>query len=180
MAATNRDLADRVRKGLFKEDLYYRLRVVTIFVPPLRERLSDIPLLVHHFLRKINAELGTDVTKLQDGVMDRLMAHPWTGNVREVENVLVEAVVRARGNVLLQEEIEQILHSNETLDSGGLSAYSLPHVEKDHIQAVLNRMDWNRTRAAKVLGISLPTLRSKIRKYGISPPDPLPSENETG
>jgi DNA-binding NtrC family response regulator len=169
IAATNRDLTAMVREGTFKEDLYYRIRVVTIHVPPLRERLSDIPDLVNHFLQKINLELCTNVSKLQNGVMDRLMEHPWIGNVRELENVLVEAVIRVQGNVILLDDIEKILEKNHSGTRESLSAYSLPQVEKEHIQNTLSYVAWNRTKAARMLGISLPTLRSKIRKYGITP-----------
>lgn len=168
IAATNRDLSTMVRKGEFKEDLYFRLNVVNIHVPPLRERLEDIPGLVDYFLQKINLELGTRVTKLQRGVMERLTSHRWEGNVRQLENVLVEAVVRARGSVIFLEEIEKILGVKNALPEAGLSAYSLPQVEKDHIESTLMKNKWNRTRTAKMLGISLPTLRSKIRKYGIA------------
>ncbi len=170
MAATNRDLAVMARDGRFKEDLYYRLKVVTIYAPPLRERLSDIPLLADYFLQKINVELGAEVSKFQHGVMDRLMAHPWIGNVRELENALVEAVVRSRGKVILLEEIEKILGTHD-LQSDGTSSYSLSGMEKDHIQNTLSRVGWNRTKASRILGISLPTLRSKIRKYSIIPSD---------
>ena len=170
IGATNRDLAALVKKKEFKEDLYYRLRVVAIQVPPLRERLSDITELVKHFLQKINNDLHTDVTKLQDGVIDRLMTHTWTGNVRELENCLVEAVVRARGKVILLEDMETILETDSGLDSEGLSGYSLPAMEKEHIEKTLRHLGWNRTRAARAMGISLPTLRSKIKKYNISDP----------
>jgi len=170
VAATNRDLSDLVSQGEFREDLFFRLRVVTVQVPSLRERLSDIPDLVNHFLHKINMELGTEVNKLQSGVIERLMTHQWKGNVRDLENVLVEAVVRARGKVLLLEEIERILSLNGAPPASGLSAFSLNGMEKEHIQNTLSQMGWNRTRAAQILGISLPTLRSKIRKYGIAPP----------
>jgi two-component system response regulator AtoC len=176
VAATNRDLADMARSGQFREDLYFRLRVVTVQVPSLRQRLSDIPELVNHFLHKINRELGTDVNKVQSGVIDRLMAHHWQGNVRDLENVLVEAVVRARGKVLLLEEIDRILSMNESPPSADLPAYSLNGIEKEHIQNTLIQLGWNRTKAAQALGISMPTLRSKIRKYGIIPPnDPISS-----
>ena len=173
IAATNRDLASLVQKGQFKEDLFYRLRVVNIYAPPLRERLLDIQDLVHHFLQKTNLELGTSVSKLQKGVMEHLMAQSWTGNVRELENVLVEAIVRARGGVLLLDEIEKILSMNYNLLPKDISACSLTHIERDHIQNTLPQVDWNRTKAAQVLGISLPTLRKKIQKYGIVPPDKL-------
>jgi two-component system response regulator AtoC len=158
-----------VKEGQFKEDLYYRLKVVTIHVPPLRERTSDIPDLVNHFLQKINLELGTEVSKLQQGVLDRLTVHSWTGNVRELENALVEAIVRARGKVILLEDMEKILNMNHPLSSYSLASYSLPEIEKEHIQHTLSQVDWNRTKAARILGISLPTLRKKIRKFELIP-----------
>ena len=170
IGATNHDLAEMVQQGKFKEDLYFRLRVVIINVPPLRERRSDIPDLVNHFLQKINYELGTEVSKLQPGVMERFMTHPWAGNVRQLENVLVEAMVRARGNVLLLDDIEEILKMDNPLPSDGLSTYSLLRVEGEHIEKTLNHLHWNRSKASEVLGISLPTLRAKIRKYKITAP----------
>jgi two-component system response regulator AtoC len=120
-------------------------------------------------LQKINLELCTNVAKLQSGVMDCLMEHPWSGNVREMENVLVEAVIRVRGNVILLDVIEKILNKNRSGAGESLTTYSLPQVEKEHIQNTLSHVAWNRTKAAQMLGISLPTLRSKIRKYGIAP-----------
>ncbi len=169
LAATNRDLAGMVQHGHFREDLYYRLKVVTLHLPPLRARIEDIPLLVNHFLHKINQQLDTDVWKLQDGVIDRLMAHPWTGNVRELENVLVDVIVRARSKVILLEDVEKILAGIDELHKGFAPA-SLNHIEKDHIEQTLIDAGWNRSEASRRLGISLPTLRSKIRKYGIVPP----------
>ncbi len=170
VAATNRDLAAMVQQRLFREDLYYRLKVVTLHLPPLRERIADLPLLVNHFLHKINRNLGTDVWKLQDGALERLKAHPWTGNVRELENVLVEAVIRARGKVILQEDLEKILMMTNELQKSFAPA-SLDHVEKEHIENMLTEVGWNRSEAARRLGISLPTLRSKIRKYGLLQPN---------
>jgi two-component system response regulator AtoC len=169
IAASNKDLNALVQSGHFKEDLYYRLRVVALTVPPLRERLSDIPALVDYFLRKINRELDTGASKLQSGVLRRLEEHPWTGNVRELENVLVEALIRAPGNVVLLEEIENILRSQGYGAAAGSGATALPSVEREHIRDILERVEWNRTRAARLLGISLPTLRSKIHKYGLAP-----------
>lgn len=169
VAACNLDLGQMVAKGRFKEDLYYRLKVFTIQLPPLKERLSDVPLLVEHFLNKINLELGTQVTKIQDGVMDLLTHHSWKGNVRELENTIVQALVGCRGNVLLREDIEKILTKTPSLPSQGLDSFSLAHVEKNHISKTLAQLDWNKSRAARLLGITLPTLRSKIRKYNIHP-----------
>ncbi|MCF8084983.1 MAG: sigma-54-dependent Fis family transcriptional regulator, partial [Deltaproteobacteria bacterium] len=123
-----------------------------------------------HFLKKLNVELQTEVTKLQPGVMERLMRHPWEGNVRELENVLVEAVVRARSKVILLEEIEGILSKNGSPQPPTTRGDSLLNVEKEHIENTLFQVGWNRTKASQILSISLPTLRSKIRKYGITPP----------
>ena len=168
IAATNRDLTALVQQGKFREDLYFRLNVVAIHVPPLRDRISDIPHLARYFLQKINTELGTDVHKLQPAVLKCLSAHPWKGNVRELENVLVEAVVTARSKVVLTEEIEEILNKNHPLSTASLSNYSLPVMEREQIQKTLTHVGWNRSKAAELLGISLPTLRSKIRKYSIA------------
>ena len=167
VAACNCDLSERVNQGLFKEDLFYRLKVFTIRMPPLSDRISDIPLLVEHFLNKINLELGTRVTKIQDGVVERLITHTWKGNVRELENTIVQALVGCRGNVLLRDDIDHILIQAPFLPAQGLEAFSLAHIEKEHIQKTLSRLDWNKSQAAKLLGITLPTLRSKIKKYEI-------------
>lgn len=167
IAATNRDLVGMVQQKKFRKDLYYRLKVMTLQVPPLRERLSDIPDLVDHFLQKTNLELGTSVLKLQEGILDRLKAHPWVGNVRELENVIVAAVVRSRGKVILLEIIEEILATHQSFQDDELSSYSLANMEKRHIHKTLSGVGWNRTQAARLLKISLPTLRSKIKKYGI-------------
>ncbi len=167
IAATNKDLAGLVKKNYFKEDLYYRLKVITINVPPLRERISDIPYLVEYFLNKINKELGTNVTKVQKGVISRLKQYNWPGNVRELENVLIEAIIRSKGETILLEDIEKIIDSKE--DTSDLISGSLLNKEKQHIKEVLISVNWNKTLAAKLLGISLPTLRSKIKKYNLRP-----------
>ncbi len=159
-----------MRQGDFRQDLFFRLRVVTIHVPPLRRRIEDIPALTDHFLQKIGRELGTGICRLQQGVVERLMRHTWNGNVRELENVLVEAVVKANGKVILLDEIERILQTDHHCVAGGLASFSLLKVEKEHIETTLRQMGWNRTQTARALGISLPTLRSKIKKYGIEPP----------
>jgi two-component system response regulator AtoC len=167
IAACNCDLADKVNKGLFKEDLFYRLKVFMIEVPSLQERLMDTPLLVEHFLNKINRDLGTTVTKLQDGVMAMLINHTWKGNVRELENTIAQALVGCRGNVLLKDDIEKLLNIENKIVTMGLDSYSLAHVEKIHIEKTLSKLQWNKTKVAQLLGITLPTLRSKIKKYDI-------------
>ena len=171
IAATNRDLFNMVHKQEFRRDLFYRLRVVIVQLPPLRERISDIDELVNHFMQKINLELNSEVLHLQDGVLKRLKAHEWPGNVRELENVLVEAVVQARGSVLLLDDIDKILCKYLEPEESEDGICSLPNMEKDHIKRTLDALNWRRTEAAQRLKISLPTLRSKIKKYNIKPPD---------
>jgi two-component system response regulator AtoC len=169
IAATNQDLAQMVREKTFRADLYYRLKVVTITLPPLRDRLSDIPLLVDHFIRKCAHDLGVKPMQLQDGCIDRLENHAWTGNVRELENVIISAAIRSRGNVILVETLDALLSGTAPKISRYPASQSLAQVEKRHIEAVLDSVQWNRTRASRILKISLPTLRKKIRKYHLSP-----------
>ena len=171
LAATNRDLFGMVNRNEFRRDLFYRLRVVIIQLPSLRERLSDIDELVDHFLQKINLKLHSGVLHVQDGVLERLKAHQWPGNVRELENVLVEAVVQTRGSVLLLDDIDTILCrylQTEEIEGGPCS---LDNMEKEHIRKTLDALNWRRTEAAQRLKISMPTLRSKIKKYNIKPSD---------
>ncbi len=167
ITACNCDLDQKTRSGEFKEDLFFRLKVFMMKIPPLKDRLSDIPLLVEHFLHKINNELGTQVTKLQDGVIECLVNHNWKGNVRQLENSIVQALVESRGRVLLKEDMNKILNLDSGLLKIGLESYSLANVEKDHIVKTLHHLKWNKTKSSNVLGISLPTLRSKIKKYNI-------------
>lgn len=171
IAATNRDLFGMVNQNEFRQDLFYRLRVVIIQLPPLRDRLSDIDELVDYFLQKINLKFNSEVLHLQNGVLERLKAHQWPGNVRELENVLVEAVVQTRGSVLLLDDIDKILRKylqTEDIEGG---VCSLDNMEKGHIKKTLDALNWRRTEAAQRLKISMPTLRSKIKKYNIKPPD---------
>jgi two-component system response regulator AtoC len=179
IAATNQDLFSMVAQNTFRQDLFYRLRVVTIQVPPLRHRREDIPELVYHFLHKANMHLDTGVTRLQDDVMKRLCAHSWTGNVRELENVLVEAAVRARGSVILREDIEDLFRKSADEPPARIDRESLPYMEKEHIKNVLDKAGWNRSQAARRLNISLPTLRSKIRKYRLISPADRPIDSES-
>lgn len=168
VAATNRDLAAMVHRGEFRKDLYYRLKVITITVPPLRERAPDIPVLAEHFLKKANRELGTAVCRFQDGVLNRFQQHPWTGNVRELENLITAAVIRTRGKVILLDEVESLLSGSQSITGEGSTGLSLCDAEREQINKVLCLVGWNKSRAAQLLGITLPTLRSKIKEYGIS------------
>jgi two-component system, NtrC family, response regulator AtoC len=169
IAATNQDLQHMVDEKTFRADLYYRLKVVTIALPSLRERLSDIPLLADHFITKCAHDLGVKPMQLQDGCIDRLTSHAWTGNVRELENVIISAAIRSRGNVILPDTLDAVLSGTTPRVTHYPASQSLAQVERRHIFAVLESVQWNKTRAAGILKISLPTLRKKIRKYHLSP-----------
>ena len=171
IAATNKDLLDMVRQDKFRDDLYYRLKVVTLFVPPLRKRISDIDDLVSHFSRKIVRDWGIKKVIFQNGCIERLKSHPWTGNVRELENIIVAASVQARGNIILLDAIDTLLTGHElAMPTAETSrACSLSEVENLHILKTLKAFNWNKTKAARQLEISLPTLRKKISKYNLSP-----------
>jgi two-component system response regulator AtoC len=163
IAASNRSLAELVKSGQFREDLYFRVRVLEIALPPLRERREDIPDLVHYLLEKINRELHRSVTRIPDRVMKRLTESPWPGNVRELENVLTQAVLRATHDTL---NLDFALDSPTHEPSRDLR--SLSEVEKEHIEAVLAAVGGNLGKACEVLGITRPTLRKKMEDYQIS------------
>ena len=167
IAATNRNLQEFVRTGRFRDDLYYRLSVFTIDIPPLRERKEDLEALVVHLLNRINLKIHRSVRKIGDNVMEMLRNHDWRGNVRELENVLTQAVVLSKGDVLEKETI--ILRSNDTalrtpLDVGN---WTLEEVEKFYIKVMLDKLDWNIARSCAALGISKPTIYRKIQTYGL-------------
>ena len=171
IAATNRDLSELVRTGKFREDLYFRLKVVTIDIPPLRERKSDIPHLVEYLLAKVNRELHKNVKKVPQSVMGRLMEHDWPGNVRELENVLIRAVHLAKGEVLLQEYINgSFKKAIPLVDEKDPKALSLQEMEKKHILQILHLANWNKGKACEILRISRPTLRHKMKLYQIRNP----------
>jgi|YelNatPaOPRAMG01_1025707.scaffolds.fasta_scaffold12092_2 DNA-binding NtrC family response regulator len=174
IAATNKNLAKLVKAGKFRQDLFYRLKVFSIFIPPLRERNDDIPLLVSHFLKKINLELHKNVNKVPEEVMDLLKNHFWIGNVRELENTLMQAVVLSSDDVLLKENIllrksEINIHYTEEDKKANVEFISLEELEKRHIKNILDALKWDKNKAHKILGISLPTLYSKIEHYKLSP-----------
>jgi len=162
IAATNQGLKTLIDKGRFREDLYYRLKVVEINLPALRERRDDIPALVGYLLEKINRDLKKNVRKIPDDVMKLLVEMPWKGNVREVENALTRAVILAKGDFILRENLPL-----ESMDDKVIrrELVSLKEVEKTYIQYVLNMAKGNKTRTCQILQISRPTLDKKIREY---------------
>ncbi len=145
--------------------------MVTILLPPLRQHLSDIDELAAHFIRKAAQDLGVKEMTLQEGALERLKIHPWTGNVRELENIIVAAAVRSRGSMIHLDTLESLLSLYPVETESLAHDRSLSGVETRHIFNILESVKWNRTRAANILKISLPTLRKKIQKYHLTPPE---------
>ncbi|HOK47189.1 MAG TPA: sigma 54-interacting transcriptional regulator, partial [Bryobacteraceae bacterium] len=164
IAASNRNLAEIVKEGKFRSDLFYRLNVFTIHLPPLRERHGDIPLLATHFLDKYSTQMNRKFTGFDRAAMDMLIAHNWPGNVRELENIVERAVVVGH---------EPLIRAHDLAlprPAEGAEDLSLESVERRHIVRVLEDFGWNQTQAAKALGIDRVTLYHKIRRYGLKPP----------
>ena len=168
IAATNQNLRALIEKGRFREDLYYRLKVVEIMLPPLRDRREDIPELVAYLLEKINRDIRRSVRKVPPDVMRILMDLPWRGNVRELENALTRAVILAKGDVVLKENLP-VDHDEKSPFSKEL--VPLEEIEKDYIQHVLRAVKGSKTRASQILQISRPTLDKKIKDYGLDSGD---------
>jgi two-component system response regulator HydG len=166
VAATNKDLAQAIKGGTFREDLFYRLNVVLIQMPPLRARKNDIPLLVQHFLEKYNARLGKDIRGLSPDALELMLRHDWPGNVRELENTVERLVVLSSGPYL---EPADLVFAGTILTPGrGTSAgLSLRDLERDHIIQTLQRFDGHRSDTARALGIDRKTLREKLKRYNI-------------
>jgi DNA-binding NtrC family response regulator len=167
IAATNHDLKTLIEKERFREDLYYRLKVVEIFLAPLRERKEDIPELVGYLLEKINRELKKNVRKVPPEVMKILLDLPWKGNVRELENALTRAVILAKGDVILKENLPLGVPDKRPFPA---DLVPLSEVEKAYIQHVLDATQGSKVRTSQILEISRPTLDKKIREYGLRVP----------
>ncbi len=165
IAATNRDLRKAADDGEFREDLFYRLNVIPILLPPLRERREDIPLLVDHFLEHLGVEMNRKVDGVSTEAMTLLMKHDWPGNVRELRNILERGMVVATGSMLLPDDLGLLpaTRVSDTMDTGA----SLEEVERRHVAAVLHQTGGNVTQAARILGIDRVTLYNKIRKYNL-------------
>jgi len=169
LAATSRNLPDEIREGRFREDLFYRLCVVPLILPPLRQRREDIPLLAEHFLRKHSIRKGNRIRSLSAEALDALVKHDWPGNVRELENAIERAIVLARSEVITPVDLlyyGPILRAEEDTES----LTPLAKVEKEHIARALRYHAGNRTAAAKTLGIDRKTLWRKIQAYGLDNP----------
>jgi DNA-binding NtrC family response regulator len=168
IAATNRNLLEAVENGDFREDLYYRLNVINIELPTLRERREDIPLLVDHFIGRLAIETGKPVRDIAKGALKLLLAHDWPGNVRELENAIERAIVTARGEVLEAEDFDFLARNGNAARHWSVpDGMPLEELEKRAVTAALERTDGNIKAAAEILGIDRSTLYTKIRKYGI-------------
>jgi DNA-binding NtrC family response regulator len=169
IASTNRNLEELIKEGKFREDLYYRLKVFTIDLPPLRERKEDIRDLVIHFLNKLNKRFNKNIVKIGEGVIDMLKAHDWFGNVRELENTILQAIIMSKSDVLEKENIT--LNSRQPKAVEVLQEIphfrSLADMEKFHIKRILDEVNWNKLEASHILDITRPTLNAKIEKYNL-------------
>ncbi len=170
LAATNRDLQQMVRDGAFREDLYYRIKVLQINLPPLRDRLGDIPLLAAHFVELFNRRYGRDIRGVSQEALDVLLAHPFPGNIRELENTIEHAFVFCKNSVITPEHLPVELRMSAAENSGSTlnSVKSLDELEKMYIENVLAETNGNRARAAERLGIHKATLFRKLRRLNIA------------
>ena len=165
ISATNRDMKEAIARGKFREDIYYRLNVVNIELPPLRERTEDIPLLAEHFLKGFALENQKEIAGFSPEATDFLLKHDWPGNVRELENAIERAVILAHNPVIEAADLSQ----QELVPAGSTSpAKNLKQVEKKHIQDVLTETGGNYTEAAKILGVSRMTLYNKTKAYRLN------------
>jgi len=170
IAATNQNLENMIREGLFREDLFYRLNVVTICIPPLRERREEIPLFIDHFLRNYSKEEEKEIHSVSKEVMNILMKHDYPGNVRELENIIQRAVVLARTNLITTDDLAPHighLKSEEDEESEGSLVQNIETLEKRMIRDALKVAKGNQSEAARSLGITERNMRYKMKKYGM-------------
>lgn len=184
ISATNKDLEEAVRSGKFRDDLYYRLNVISIHIPPLRERKEDIPDLIFYFIAKSKIDTRRDIQYISTDAINFLMEQPWKGNVRQLENAITHAVIMTRGHTLTEDHFAAILKPEDmnaesvTTPAGsppsagqmkGYKPRSLSDVENEQIRLALSYTKWHKGKACDILGITRPRLDRKIKKYGIKP-----------
>ncbi|MCP4666839.1 MAG: sigma-54-dependent Fis family transcriptional regulator [Deltaproteobacteria bacterium] len=167
IAATNSNLEEAIKEGTFREDLFYRLNVISLRMPPLRERKEDIPLLAEHFLHQYCQETNKSMDRISREATDEMMLYEWPGNVRELENAVERAVVVGKSRSILPEDLPIFPPRRKSLPRSD----SLKTMEKEHLLGILDKNEWNISRAAKILEIDRSTLYSKIKRHGISKPD---------
>jgi formate hydrogenlyase transcriptional activator len=169
IAATNRNLEEAVRNGKFREDLFYRLNVFPITMPPLRQRKDDIPLLVNHFVAKFNKKIGKKIETVSKDTLNVLQEYHWPGNVRELESVIERAIIVSQGSAL--QVLDRLDTSLKAEEPASRDVKALAELEQDHILQVLQQTGWRiegKNGAAGILGLNASTLRARMRKYGIS------------
>lgn len=168
IAATNRDLEKAVKEGHFRDDLFYRLNVINIHLPALRDRKEDIPLLVHNFIEHLGPELGKDVQDITEGGMKVLLNHQWPGNVRELENAVERAIVTCRSKVLTEEDLTFLVaHTEEKKQWEVPANLTLDEIENQAITATLQRTHGNIKEASSILGVDRSTLYDRIKRYNL-------------
>lgn len=169
ISATNKELSKEVEAVRFREDLYYRLKVVTIYVPPLRERKTDIPLFVNAFLQEFSRENNKNVTQIQREAMDKLVDYDWPGNVRELRNCIESMVVMCTSDKLTLADLPSNIRGAEISQVSSIlnAGMTMEDIEREAIRKALEETNGNRTKAAEILGIGLRTLHRKIQKYGL-------------
>ncbi|QFG53474.1 sigma-54-dependent Fis family transcriptional regulator [Chryseobacterium sp.] len=169
IAATNRDLKEEIEQGHFREDLYYRISVFQIPLPPLRERVADLEILVPYFIEVLSHKMNKKINAVHPDVINAIKQHPWKGNIRELKNVLERAIILNTGHEISLDDLPIDIQIQSTVKSGKqLSAFSLQSVEKLHIQKVLNHTHGNKAEAARLLEIGIATLYRKIEEYRLS------------
>jgi two-component system response regulator HydG len=170
LAATNADLVQKVKDGSFRQDLYFRLKVVTIELSALRERRGDIKLLVEHFLKHFCELHHKDVESIDRDALVAMVQYDWPGNVRELKNAVESMVVRSKGNILTRQDLPPEIWAPLPIDQDAwqfLAGKSWPEVEQNHIRVSLELCGGNRQKAAKAMGLSERTLYRKIKEYGL-------------
>lgn len=165
IAATNQDLAEKVKLGEFREDLYYRLKVVEIVMPPLRDRMDDIPMLVDHFIRKFNSRFKKNIEAISEGVQRMFMAYHWPGNARELEHTLEHAFVLCRQSTIAMEHLPSQISAISASQASALKGNEVDH---EAVREALRKSGGNKAKAARLLGINVRTIFRKIKKYNIN------------
>ncbi|HVJ21379.1 MAG TPA: sigma 54-interacting transcriptional regulator, partial [Polyangiaceae bacterium] len=168
VAATHRDLAADVEAGRFREDLFYRLNVVGIEMPPLRQRATDVLALAEHFLARFAGENHKDVNEISDRAKTRIRAYRWPGNVRELENAIERAVVLCEGNTILEEHLPQLGSSAAALEGISVPGATLAEIERFAIMKTLEAAAGSTVRAAEMLDISVRTIQYRLHEYGVA------------
>jgi len=173
IAATNKNLLDLVKEGRFREDLYYRVNVMQLILPPLRERMEDIPLLVEHFINHLNTIQNKEIKGVTDETLSCLMSYSYPGNIRELANIMERAFIMCKSDMIQPHHLPVPLCSHPMTESGNpaLDMFSIKEIESIFLTNALRRNAWNRIKTARELGIHKSTLFRKIKAHGIRIPD---------